>query len=471
MNKMQFQTYDMLQARALEVPTQVTIKVQGSIVVQDAPIEIQRAMATALTFQNKAYTQALKYGRYIPRSMPKTLSFWARDPDGTMFLPKGFITKAKRILEQNKIRYRIEDNTLKMPLDKPLDWRITLRGYQEDAFRELKKYPVGVLRARTGAGKTITMLRLIQHRNQRTLVIVHNKELMYQWQEAAFKAYGIQTGLIGDGKYQVRPITIGIVNSVQKHIQELKDSFGMVVMDECHRVASTTFTKILPEFRARYTNGATATDFRSDGLDEVIFAYLGPLLHVVPDNVLIETGAVLKPEIHRIKTNFRCPVPEYLTIIQQLSKNEDRNRGIVQLAKMDLKTNDQAILIAVERVQMGKDLAGMLQKDGIQCELLHGSVAGTERERIVHNLKSGVTRVLIATISLIGEGFDMPGLGSLLLASPVKFKGRVIQTIGRILRPKEGKVAKVYDLRDDMVPILQRQGRMRDKTYREQEWL
>lgn len=79
--------------------------------------------------------------------------------------------------------------------------------------------------------------------------------------------------------------------------------------------------------------------------------------------------------------------------------------------------------------------------------------------------------MLVATISLIGEGFDMPGLGSLMLASPVKFKGRVIQTIGRILRPKEGKVARVYDLRDDLVPILYRQGKNRDKTYREQGWI
>lgn len=468
---MRFQTYQDIQARIQDVPQSTTITVNGSIVVKGAPIEIQRALASALTFQNKAYTQALKYGRYVPRNMPKTLSFWARESDGTMYLPKGFITRAKKMLDENKIRYSIEDNTMKRPLDKPLDWRITLRDYQEEAFQALKRYPVGVLRARTGAGKTITMLRLIQHRNQHTLVIVHNKELMYQWQDAAFKAYGIQTGLIGDGKYQVKPITIGIINSVQKHIKELRSSFGMVVMDECHRVASTTFTKILPEFNARYTNGATATDFRSDGLDDVIFAYLGPLLHVVPDDVLIETGAVLKPEIYKIKTNFRCPVPDYLTIINKLSTDKNRNQGIANLARVDLSTNDQAILIAVERVQMGKDLVELLQKDGVKCELLHGSVSGVERERIVHNLKSGITKVLIATISLIGEGFDMPGLSSLLLASPVKFKGRVIQTIGRILRPKEGKVAKVYDLRDNMVPILQRQGYLRDKTYREQGWL
>ena len=449
----------------------VTISVRGSIAVKDAPLELQRAMADALTYRNKAYEQAVKYGRYVPVNMPKTISFWSRDPNGVMYLPKGFIVKAKQMLEQNKIPYTIEDNTIRRPLSTPLEWKITLRNYQEDAFKNLLRYPIGVLRARTGAGKTITMLRLIQHRNQHTLVIVHNKELMYQWQDAAYKAYGIMSGLIGDGKYIVKPITIGIINSVQKHIQDLRNLFGMVVLDECHRVASSTFTNILPEFTARYTNGATATDFRSDGLDNVIFAYLGPLLHVVPDDVLIETGAVLKPEIYRIKTNFRYPVPDYTAIIKNLSANKERNRGIVKLAQKDLGYNDQAILIAVERVQMGKELADMLQQMNIQCELLHGSVAGGERERIVHNLKSGNTRVLIATISLIGEGFDMPGLGSLLLASPVKFKGRIIQTIGRILRPKEGKVARVYDLRDDLVPILQRQGRMRDKTYREQGWL
>lgn len=449
----------------------VRISVRGSLMIQGAPIELQRAFAHALTYANKAYESAVKYGRYVSPSIPKTITFWGRDPEGNMYLPKGFITKAKQMMEVNHIQYIIEDNTLKKPLDKPLSWNIKLRDYQEKAFEDLKRYPVGVLRARTGAGKTITMLRLIAHRNQHTLVIVHNKELMYQWQEAAHKAFGIWTGLVGDGQYDVKPITIGIINSVQKKIDDLKDKFGMVVMDECHRVASNTFTNILPEFSARYTNGATATDFRSDGLDGVIFAYCGPLLHVVPDDVLIDTGAVLKPEIHRIKTNFMYSIPEYTQIIKSLSLNEERNQGIVKLAMRDLSINDQALLIAVERVSMGKILAGMLQAHNVSCELLHGSVSASERERIVFNMREGKTRVLIATISLIGEGFDMPGLGSLLLASPVKFKGRIIQTIGRILRPKEGKTARVYDLRDDYVPILYRQGKARDKTYKEQGWI
>lgn len=451
--------------------TPVTISVRGSLLVKGAPVEIQRAFANALTYPNKAYESAVKYGRYISPSIPKVVTFWGRDGQGNMYLPKGFITKAKQMLETNRLQYYIEDNTIKRPLDKPLSWNIKLRPYQEKAFQDLKRYPVGVLRARTGAGKTITMLRLIAHRNQHTLVIVHNKELMYQWQEAAYKAFGIWTGLIGDGQCDIKPITIGIINSVQKKIEELRDKFGMVVLDECHRVAGSTFTKILPEFQARYTNGATATDFRSDGLDNVIFAYCGPLLHVVPDDVLIDTGAVLKPEIHRVKTNFMSAIQDYSQLIKSLSLNEARNTGIINLAAKDLMYNDQALLIAVERVTMGQKIAEMLRAKGISCELLHGSVNATAREHIVHRMKNGDTRVLVATISLIGEGFDMPGLGSLMLASPVKFKGRVIQTIGRILRPKEGKVARVYDLRDDMVPMLARQGRNRDKTYREQGWI
>lgn len=448
-----------------------TLIVTGSLIVKGAPIEIQRDFAEALTYPNKAYEAAVRYGRYVSPNMPKTITFWGRDAQGNMFLPKGFITKAKQILERKRLQYYIEDRTTKRPLDKPLDWKITLRPYQEEAFQNLKRYPVGVLRARTGAGKTITMLRLIAHRGQWTLVIVHNKELMYQWQEAAYKAFGVTTGLIGDGKYDVKPITIGIINSVHKKIKELKDKFGMVVLDECHRVAGSTFTKILPEFMARYTNGATATDFRSDGLDDVIFAFCGPLLHVVPDDVLIDTGAVLKPEIHRIRTNFVSAIPDYTQLIRTLSLNEARNTGIVRLAERDLQYNDQALLIAVERVPMGEKILKMLRERNIPAAFLHGSVNATERDAIVRRLRGGSTRVLVATISLIGEGFDMPGLGSLMLASPVKFKGRVIQTIGRILRPKEGKVARVYDLRDDLVPILYRQGKNRDKTYREQGWI
>ena len=58
----------------------------------------------------------------------------------------------------------------------------------------------------------------------------------------------------------------------------------------------------------------------------------------------------------------------------------------------------------------------------------------------------GGVKVLVATGQLIGEGFDCRELSTLFLATPIRFNGRLLQYLGRILRPAPGKdKARVYD--------------------------
>jgi superfamily II DNA or RNA helicase len=56
--------------------------------------------------------------------------------------------------------------------------------------------------------------------------------------------------------------------------------------------------------------------------------------------------------------------------------------------------------------------------------------------------------LVVATGPYAGEGFDCPILDTLFLA-PVRWKGRLVQYAGRILRPYPGKeTAEVYDYHD-----------------------
>ena len=69
-----------------------------------------------------------------------------------------------------------------------------------------------------------------------------------------------------------------------------------------------------------------------------------------------------------------------------------------------------------------------------------------------------------ATASLIGEGFDCPPLDTLFLAFPIRFKGNVVQYVGRVLRPTEHKTRiEVHDYVDVHVPVL---ARMHDEQRR-----
>ncbi|MDX2499596.1 MAG: hypothetical protein QNL14_03705 [Deltaproteobacteria bacterium] len=76
--------------------------------------------------------------------------------------------------------------------------------------------------------------------------------------------------------------------------------------------------------------------------------------------------------------------------------------------------------------------------------------------------------VVIATGQLIGEGFDCQNLSTLFFATPVSFSGRVLQYLGRVLRPAPGKdKARVFDYIDIRVDILAKAAKSRQRVYRQ----
>lgn len=112
-------------------------------------------------------------------------------------------------------------------------------------------------------------------------------------------------------------------------------------------------------------------------------------------------------------------------------------------------------------------IQGLLWREyKIGSELLTWDIPKGKRENIVDRLNSGKVRVLIATGQLIGEGFDCKQLSTLFLMTPIKFSGRVIQYLGRVLRPAPGKKkARVYDYIDRHVGPLRASARARLRAY------
>lgn len=458
----------------METQRRITLEIKGGVRCKALPKGIAAQIKTDLTFKNKLYDDAKKYGRFISQELSPTIDFWYEDiAAGQLYFPKGYMKSVVTLLKHHNLPYRIEDKTVCFKDDKRYNFKFTgsLRHYQQRACDDMLKYPNGLLEARTGSGKTVMGLYIIAQRQQPTLVLVHSKELLNQWKSAVKKFLGENAGTIGDGKYDVRPITIGIINSVRNKIAQVRDIFGHVICDECHRVPSSTFTDALLHMRGKYTLGLSATAFRNDGLDRAITAFVGPKLHTVSNIELEDVGAVLKPEIYKVKSDFYTPKTDFQDIIKSLSRDDIRNKLIAKIAIADTARQDEAILIAVDRVAMGETIGKLLESMGHKSHVLHGTISSDNRKRIVKDMREGRVKILIATTSLIGEGFDLDRLSSLLLASPIKYSGKLIQVVGRCIRPADGKTARVYDVRDDQVNTLYKQGVERDKIYKTQGWL
>jgi superfamily II DNA or RNA helicase len=184
---------------------------------------------------------------------------------------------------------------------------------------------------------------------------------------------------------------------------------------------------------------------------------------------LRDAGKVLRPEIITRKTGFqyfRDISSEYSRAITALTEDPGRNKLIAHDTVSEAQRGAGTVLLVSDRVSHLERLKSLIEAQGQGVRLLTGKTPKKERARIVEDLAQGKVRVLASTTSLIGEGFDAPGLASLVLASPIKWSGRLVQTVGRILRPSPGKQARVIDFVDELEPVLLASFKARQRIYK-----
>ena len=419
-----------------------------------------------LTIDNPKYSAAVRYGRWVGKKIPEKLHFYRQEKDA-FFMPRGFSRTAIALCQ----RYTgemptINDLRRSLP-NQEFNFRGELRPYQEEAVQAVLEREFGVLEAGTGSGKTIMALAVIAARKQPALIIVHTKELLFQWAERIESFFGVTPGLIGDGHFSLAPVTVAIVNSARRKMAEITPHFGFVLVDECHRVPATLFTDVVNLFDGKYSLGLSATAYRRENaLTRLIYFYMGELAHRVNAGRLQENGAILRPEIVSRKTGFTFNYRDnYAAMMTALTLDDPRNRQIADDVKSVKEKGNGMILVVSDRVSHCERLRKLLEERGCTTALLTGRVPAPKRLEIVSAIKEGTIDTLVATIQLIGEGFDAPGLANLFLATPVKFSGRLQQVIGRILRPEEGKQAIVYDYVDEKVGVLRSSAKARQTTY------
>ena len=153
-----------------------------------------------------------------------------------------------------------------------------------------------------------------------------------------------------------------------------------------------------------------------------------------------------------------------------VSENEARNEQIIQDVRCCIQENRTPVILTKLK-KHAKLLYDALSEEADRVFLLYGDNKQTQNQEIRRAMRDTPrekTMIVVATGQKIGEGFDCPRLDTLMLvASPVKFDGRLIQYVGRLNRTYEGKTnVIVYDYVEAHIPMFDNQYRNRLAAYK-----
>ncbi|WP_370429643.1 DEAD/DEAH box helicase [Actinobacillus pleuropneumoniae] len=343
-----------------------------------------------------------------------------------------------------------------------------LRTYQQNIFEQLIQSSTNdLVQLDTGAGKTPIIAKLAEY-YQQAVIVCHRNILLKQASEK-LAACGLHHRILASqeikkiaarnnieffGKHFINPkshivlISIDTWNSQFKRIS-LKFDFSkryIVLIDEAHHFAEENKWDLLQNTLNARCIGFSATPFRNDGM---------PLLKVFNgffDRIVQAEGYKENGTERLIAEGYLAQYQAFVAMVGDKSLSE----SVVDLkqemsvamppirAYMQFGENKQAILI-VPRILNAKTECEVLNKLNIPAAVIHSELPQYEIQRILQAFKQKHIKILVA-VDMISEGFDVPDADILLLYRKIRSFGLYRQVCGRVLRPRQGKMAKIIDL-------------------------
>jgi superfamily II DNA or RNA helicase len=449
--------------------------------IQNPRSEIDRLLYQELAYEDPGaeYTDAYQRGTWdgIER-------LYNRDNHGA---PRGLLDRAVALVEGlgYDTDVDVEGDRTGAAADFGWDFPHELRPYQRDAVTAVLADRGGIISLPTGTGKTVTCMKALQQEGQKSLVLVHTQELLYQWADEIRTSLDTEPGMVGDGSWsEGSEVTVAIVQTLMSRgASGLDDDYGVLVFDECHRTsAAEQMHQIGMDLDVDVRIGLSATPWRStEGEELMIEGAIGGVSYEVSAEQMIDDGFLAKPEfefLHHTEEQASRGEEYHDAYRRVVELNPTRNRKIAARAR-NLAENGYKVLINVNRIKQGKLLEFALNGSITKTELLQESEGSLDAEELrefaaaIDNLghvadcdavflsgrddtetrqstldrfESGDLDVLVATI--MKEGVDVPAINALIEASAGKSDIQQIQVIGRALRPSNGMQAKIVDVED-----------------------
>lgn len=333
----------------------------------------------------------------------------------------------------------------------------------------------------TGAGKTYLACMAMAAIQRSSCVVVPTIDLLQQWREVLFQAFGVQAGIWGGGEKRLAAITVITYDSARSVMAEWGNLFGLVIFDECHHLVAPLFRSIARSCLAPYRLGLTATPEREDGAEEYLWQLVGPKVYEA--SLLAITGKVLAPyDVMTLevplndeeRTRYTQERSLYLSYVRaggwSFQRPGDWQRFVVQASRSyqgrralqayriqrRISLNAAAKVRALwkifevhaqEKILIFTHDNDLAYKIGLTYFLpvLTHQTKKSERRQMLEMFREGSVHVLV-TSRVLNEGIDVPEASVGVVVSGSGSVREHVQRLGRILRHRPGKRAKLYEL-------------------------
>ncbi|MDX1599576.1 MAG: DEAD/DEAH box helicase [Marinobacter sp.] len=344
-----------------------------------------------------------------------------------------------------------------------------LRPYQQEAvdatldhFRRSDESAVIVLP--TGAGKSLVIAELARLARRKILVLTHVKELVEQ-NHAKYQSYGLTGGIFSAGlkrKENRHQVTFASVQSVSANLDQFRDEYSLVIIDECHRVSgeeTSQYQRIIELLRQQNDSlkvlGLTATPYRLAMGWIYRYHYRGfvrseedkPFEHCIyelPLSFMINRGYLTRPELvnaavaqYDFSALSQDRFGEYAEkdVNQLLSKHRRVTRAIIEQV-MELAAERKGGMIFAATVDHAREITGYLPEH--QTALVTGATDLKDRDLLIRRFKQRQLKYLV-NVSVLTTGFDAPHVDFIAILRPTQSVSLYQQIVGRGLRLDEGK--------------------------------
>ncbi len=367
------------------------------------------------------------------------------------------------------------------PLPVKVSFKGSLREYQLEALNAwLGNSGRGIIALPTGSGKTHIGIAAISKINEATLIITYTKEQLLQWEKFIKTFTDVPPSHIGlyySREKKISPITLATYQTAFKYIETLAPHFNLLIIDEVHHLPAEKFKHIAITSPAKYRLGLSATPYREDGKHTELFPLMGGVVYYKTTQELAEKGFLAKFRIETIKVDLKsAEKKEYLKLRKQfrelaggldfktlvelakrgderaikaleihsemvkiLSMSESKLEKVKEIVERELSEGKKIIIFA-HYVTLAERIA-----DVLGAYLLTGELEETRRRSILDQFRRAESGVLVVT-TVGDEGLDIPDASVGILVAGTGSRRQFIQRLGRLLRPKPGKEAVLYEI-------------------------